>query len=78
MGNGIWILVILIVSLGIFIIKKRKRAPARRALENNIITTLEQLSSYSEKEVRAFHGMGKSYILKTQKLLSDLGLSFKA
>jgi len=53
-------------------------APARRALENNGITTLEQLSTYSEKEVLAFHGMGKSSIPKMQKLLSDLGLSFKA
>ena len=37
-------------------------APARRALENNNITTLQQLSAYTEKEVLAFHGMGKSSI----------------
>jgi len=52
-------------------------APARRALENNRITTLEQLSKYSEKEVLNFHGMGKSTIPKLQKLLSDNELSFK-
>jgi predicted RecB family nuclease len=52
-------------------------APARRALENNEITTLEQLSRYSEKEVLAFHGMGKSTIPKLQKLLADKILSFK-
>jgi predicted RecB family nuclease len=52
-------------------------APARRALENNRITTLEQLSKYSEKEVLNFHGMGKSTIPKLQKLLSDKELSFK-
>lgn len=52
-------------------------APARRALENNGITTLEQLSEYSEKEVTNFHGMGKSTISKLQKLLSDRKLSFR-
>lgn len=52
-------------------------APARRALENNGITTLEQLSKYSEKEVLNFHGMGKSTIPKLQKLLNGKKLSFK-
>ena len=53
-------------------------APARRALENNGITTLEQLSEYSEKEILSFHGMGRSTIPKLQKLLSDNELSFKS
>lgn len=53
-------------------------APARRALENNGITTLEQLSKYSEKEVLNFHGMGKSTIPKLQKLLTDKNFSFKS
>jgi len=53
-------------------------APARRALENNGIKTLEHLSTYSEKEVLGFHGMGKSTIPKLQKLLSDKGLSFRS
>ena len=52
-------------------------APARRALENNGITTLEQLSTYSEREILAFHGMGKSTIPKLQKLLKEKGISFK-
>lgn len=52
-------------------------APARRALENNGITTLEQLSKCSEKEVLTFHGMGKSSIPKLKKLLSDKNLSFR-
>ncbi len=51
-------------------------APARRALENNGIKTLEQLSAYSAKEVLGFHGMGKSTIPKLEKLLSDRGLCF--
>jgi predicted RecB family nuclease len=53
-------------------------APARRALENNGIKTLEQLSAYHEKEVLGFHGMGKSTIPKLEKLLSDRGLSFRS
>ncbi len=51
-------------------------APARRALENNGITTLEQLSKYSKKEVLNFHGMGKSTIPKLEKLLSDKKIAF--
>ena len=52
-------------------------APSRRALENNGITTLEQLSKYSKKEVLSFHGMGKSSIPKLEKLLSDQNMSFR-
>jgi hypothetical protein len=52
-------------------------APARRALENNGITTLEQLSKYSKKEVLKFHGMGKSSIPKLEKLLSDQNMFFR-
>ena len=52
-------------------------APARRALENNGITTLEKLSKYSRKEVLKFHGMGKSSIPKLEKLLSDQNMSFR-
>ena len=51
-------------------------APARRALENNGITTLQQLSKYSEKEVLNFHGMGKSTIPKLKKFLSESNLTF--
>lgn len=53
-------------------------APARRALENNGISTLEQLSKYSKKEVLKFHGMGKSSIPKLEKLLSDQNMSFRS
>jgi hypothetical protein len=53
-------------------------APERRALENNGITTLEQLAKYSEKEVLNFHGMGKSTIPKLEKLLSDKNLAFNS
>ncbi|MCD8538846.1 MAG: RNA polymerase alpha subunit C-terminal domain-containing protein [Leadbetterella sp.] len=52
-------------------------APARRALEHNGITTLEQLSNYSEKEIMKFHGLGKSSIPILQAALETEGLSFK-
>ena len=51
-------------------------APARRALENNGITTLQQLSKYSEREVLNFHGMGKSTITKLKKFLLESNLTF--
>lgn len=52
-------------------------APARRALENNGIKTLKQLSKYSEKEILKFHGIGKSSIPKLVAALKEDGLTFK-
>src|SRR5687768_12350286 len=52
-------------------------APARRALENNNILTLKQLSNCSEHEILSFHGMGPSSIPKLKSLLTQKGLSFK-
>ena len=46
-------------------------APARLAVENNGIMTLEQLSKYTEKEILGLHGVGKTPIPKLQKLLSE-------
>ena len=52
-------------------------APARRALEREGITTLEILSTYSEKEIFTLHGMGKSTIPRLNDLLRKAGLFFK-
>ncbi|MFC5591985.1 RNA polymerase alpha subunit C-terminal domain-containing protein [Sporosarcina soli] len=52
-------------------------APARRALESNGITTLEQLSNYSEKEILTFHGMGPASLPKLRAALEEEGLSFR-
>ena len=52
-------------------------APARRALENNGITNLEQLAKHTEKEILAFHGMGKGSIPKLTAALKAKGLAFK-
>jgi len=51
-------------------------APARRALEREGITTLEKLSTYSEKDILTLHGMGKSTIPKLKDELTKSGLSF--
>jgi DNA-directed RNA polymerase alpha subunit len=52
-------------------------APARRALENNGIISLEKLSTYSEKEILQFHGMGPASLPKLRSELKANGLSFK-
>lgn len=56
----------------------RLAAPARRALENNNIITLEKLAEHNEKEILQLHGMGKSSIVKLQKILKEKGMKFKA
>lgn len=53
-------------------------APARRALESNNITSLKQLSKYTEKEILNFHGIGKSSIPKLHAALKAEGLKLKA
>lgn len=52
-------------------------APARRALENNAITTIEQLANHSEREILKFHGLGKSSIPVLRAALEMEGLTFK-
>lgn len=52
-------------------------APARRALENNGITSLQQLSTYSEKELLQFHGLGPASLPKLRSALQENGLSFR-
>ncbi|PYI57278.1 hypothetical protein DLM86_02215 [Paenibacillus flagellatus] len=53
-------------------------APARRALEHNGITTLQRLSTYSEKDILQFHGMGPKSLPILRKALQENGLSFKS
>ncbi|MBK9264436.1 MAG: DUF1801 domain-containing protein [Polyangiaceae bacterium] len=52
-------------------------APARRALENAGITTLQQLAQRTQQEVMALHGMGPSSLPKLLAALKTKGLSFK-
>lgn len=52
-------------------------APARRALVNNGINSLEQLSSLSEADILKFHGIGKASLPTLRAALDSEGLSFK-
>lgn len=52
-------------------------APARRALENNGITSVQQLSKYSEKEILQLHGMGPGSLPKLKEALHAAGLNFR-
>jgi len=52
-------------------------APARRALESKGITTVEELSNFTEKEILDLHGMGKASLPKLHKILSDNNMTFK-
>lgn len=52
-------------------------APARRALERAGITTLEMLSTYTEKDILSLHGMGISSIPKLRSALNEAGMDFK-
>ena len=51
--------------------------PARRALENNGITSLKKLARLTEKEVLALHGMGPASIPRLKASLKSEGLSFR-
>jgi uncharacterized protein YdhG (YjbR/CyaY superfamily) len=52
-------------------------APAKRALENNGIKTLKQLSQYCEQEVLKFHGIGPTSLPKLMEALRSENLSLK-
>lgn len=51
-------------------------SPARRALENKGIGTLQELSQFSEKEMLQLHGIGRTAIPKLNQLLKTEGLKF--
>ncbi|MGG0642998.1 RNA polymerase alpha subunit C-terminal domain-containing protein [Sporosarcina gallistercoris] len=52
-------------------------APARRALENNGIHSLQVLATYTEKELLQFHGLGPASIPKLKAALKEQGMGFK-
>ncbi|MGN6800943.1 MAG: DUF1801 domain-containing protein [Ginsengibacter sp.] len=52
-------------------------APARRALQNNGIKTIKDLSKLTEADVLKLHGIGKTAIPVLQKTLKENGLVFK-
>ncbi|MFC6100153.1 RNA polymerase alpha subunit C-terminal domain-containing protein [Olivibacter domesticus] len=52
-------------------------APAKRALEQKGIVTLQQLATFSENEILKLHGMGPSTLPKLRVAMQEAGLSFK-
>jgi len=52
-------------------------SPARNALIHEGITTLQQLSDFSEKEILKIHGIGPASLPMMRSLLEETGLSFK-
>lgn len=52
-------------------------APARRALTYQGITSIQQLSSFSEKEILKLHGIGPASLPTLRASLEKNGLSFK-
>lgn len=52
-------------------------APARRALENNNLTSLKKIANCTEKEILTLHGIGPSALPKLKTALQAAGLTFK-
>jgi uncharacterized protein YdhG (YjbR/CyaY superfamily) len=52
-------------------------APARRAMENQGIKTVKQLSRYTEAQLLVLHGMGPASLPLLRSALKAAGLSFK-
>ncbi|WAC13593.1 RNA polymerase alpha subunit C-terminal domain-containing protein [Dyadobacter pollutisoli] len=51
-------------------------APARRAMENNGILTVFQLSKWTQKDVMKLHGIGPASLPVFKKALDEQGLGF--
>lgn len=51
-------------------------APARRALEHEGISTLKQVSKYSQRDLLKLHGLGKSTMIILEELMTAQNLSF--
>lgn len=54
----------------------RLGAPALRALASVGVTRLEQLTSFTEKDIKNLHGMGPKGIKQLHEALEQRGLSF--
>jgi DNA-directed RNA polymerase alpha subunit len=54
----------------------RLAAPAERALERAGVRTLEELSKFSESEVKQLHGIGPNALQQLHQALRANGLSF--
>jgi hypothetical protein len=53
-------------------------APARRALDAAGIRHLDQLTQFSEAEIKQLHGVGPNALDQLRRALIECGLSFAA
>lgn len=58
------------------ILLRKLAKPAQRAIQNEGITTIEQLSKYSEKEFSELHGIGANAMKIIKQTLNENGLTF--
>jgi DNA-directed RNA polymerase alpha subunit len=62
--------------MNIDILLQKLAKPAQRAIQNEGITTIEQLSKYSEKEFSELHGIGKNAINVIKRTMDENGITF--
>lgn len=58
------------------ILLRKLGKPAQRAIQDAGITTLEQFSNYSEKEIYELHGIGFNAMNVIRLILEENGLAF--
>ena len=62
--------------MDINILLQKLAKPAQRAIQNEGLTTMEQLSEYSEKEFSELHGIGKNALNIIKQIMGENGLTF--
>lgn len=62
--------------MDIDILLQKLAKPAQRAIQNEGITSIEQLSEYSEKEFSELHGIGKNAMDIIKRIMHEKGFSF--
>jgi DNA-directed RNA polymerase alpha subunit len=53
-------------------------APAQRALSGAGITRLDQLTNFTEAEIKDLHGIGENALKSLREALAEKGLSYKS
>lgn len=60
------------------ILLERLASPARRALLNADIKSLEELTKHTEQEILELHGIGKNALAVIKTTLDEHGLSLRS
>ena len=56
---------------------RKLASPARRALENTEVKTIEALAQMSEEEIMELHGIGRNAVKTIKAFMDEHGFSFK-